>query len=573
MKPRTRPRTTVAIISTLLSAVLALACMLLVTGTSSAATNLVTNGTFETGTLAGWSCSAGTGAAVSGSAHGGTWALQGTPTSGDTARCSQTISVKPSTAYTLSAWVKGSNVYIGADGGTSTWSTNSAWNQLTTTFTTSSSASTVTIYVHGWYGVPAYQADDIVLDGPGGTGPPPDTTPPTVPAGLTVGSPTSSSLALSWSAASDANGVDHYDVVRGTNAPQSVGNVTSWTATGLSPSTSYSFKVRACDAAGNCSAYGATVSGTTSSGPTDPPPTGSLPKHVLTGYWHNFDNGATPQRIRDVPANYDLIAVAFADTDPSRAGGITFTLDSGLSSRLGGYTVADFKADIAAKHTAGKKVILSVGGQNGTISVTNSAAASNFASSALSILRAYGFDGVDIDLENGVNAQYMGQALQSLRSSFGTGLVITMAPQTIDMQSTSFEYFKLALNIKDILSIVNVQYYNSGSMNGCNGQVYSQGSVDFITAQACIMLQNGLRPDQVGLGLPASSQAAGSGYVSPTIVNNALDCLARGTNCGSFKPSTTWPTLRGAMTWSTNWDASNGNGFSNSVGPHVHALP
>ena len=573
MKPRTRPRTTVAIISTLLSTVLAVVGVLLLTGTSSAATNLVTNGTFETGTLAGWSCSAGTGAAVSGSAHSGTWALQGTPTSGDTARCSQTISVKPSTAYTLSAWVKGSNVYIGADGGTSTWSTNSSWNQLTTTFTTSASASTVTIYVHGWYGVPAYQADDIVLDGPGGTGPPPDTTPPTVPGGLTAGSPTSSSLALSWSAASDANGVDHYDVVRGTNAPQSVGNVTSWTATGLSPSTSYSFKVRACDAAGNCSAYGATVSGTTSSGPTDPPPTGSLPKHVLTGYWHNFDNGATPQRIRDVPANYDLIAVAFADTDPSRPGGITFTLDSGLSSRLGGYTVADFKSDIAAKHTAGKKVILSVGGQNGTISVTNSTAASNFASSALSILREYGFDGVDIDLENGVNAQYMGQALQSLRSSFGTGLVITMAPQTIDMQSTSFEYFKLALNIKDILSIVNVQYYNSGAMNGCNGQVYSQGTVDFITAQACIMLQNGLRPDQVGLGLPASSQAAGSGYVSPTIVNNALDCLARGTNCGSFKPSTTWPTLRGAMTWSTNWDASNGNGFSNSVGPHVHALP
>ena len=59
-------------------------------------------------------------------------------------------------------------------------------------------------------------------------------------------------------------------------------------------------------------------------------------------------------------------------------------------------------------------------------------------------------------------------------------------------------------------------------MNGCDGHVYSQGTVDFITAQACIMLQNGLRPDQVGLGLPASSRAAGSGYVSPQIVNNAL---------------------------------------------------
>lgn len=56
-------------------------------------------------------------------------------------------------------------------------------------------------------------------------------------------------------------------------------------------------------------------------------------------------------------------------------------------------------------------------------------------------------------------------------------------------------------------------------------------------------------------------------------MNNALDCLARGTNCGSFKPSRTYPGLRGAMTWSTNWDAKSGNAWSNAVGPHVHGLP
>ena len=54
----------------------------------------------------------------------------------------------------------------------------------------------------------------------------------------------------------------------------------------------------------------------------------------------------------------------------ARQGAITFTLDPGLASGLGGYTAADFKADIAAKQAAGKKVILSVGGQNGTISVS-----------------------------------------------------------------------------------------------------------------------------------------------------------------------------------------------------------
>ncbi|MFF0338599.1 chitinase [Kribbella sp. NPDC004875] len=556
--PAYRPQAAVVI------SLLAVLMGLLAPGAASAATNLVTNSGFESGALSGWSCPAG--GVTTSAPHSGSYALEATPSASDIARCSQSIAVRPNTAYTLSAWVKGSNVYLGVDGGPSTWTTSSGWSQLTVPFTTGSSATSVTIYVNSWYALPAYQVDDVVLDGPGGAQ---DTTPPSTPAGLTVGDQTSSSLKLSWSAASDANGIDHYDVVRGTGTAQSVGNVTSWTATGLSPQTTYSFKVRACDPSGNCSPYGAAVSGTTADGGTNPP-VSSLPSHVLTGYWQNFNNGATVQKIADVPAAYDLIAVAFADADASKPGGITFNLDS---AGLGGYTVAQFKADIAAKQAAGKKVILSVGGQNGTISVADPTAASNFASSALSVLREYGFDGIDIDLENGVNAQYLGQALKSLQSQFGSGLVITMAPQTIDMQSTSTEYFKLALAIKDILTIVNVQYYNSGAMNGCNGQVYSQGSVDFITAQACIMLQGGLRPDQVGLGLPASSQAAGSGYVSPTVVNNALDCLAKGTGCGNYKPSSPWPSLRGAMTWSTNWDATNGNQFASQVGGHVHSLP
>ncbi len=49
-----------------------------------------------------------------------------------------------------------------------------------------------------------------------------------------------------------------------------------------------------------------------------------------------------------------------------------------------------------------------------------------------------------------------------------------MAPQTIDMQSTQGGYFKTALAVKDILTVVNMQYYNSGAMNGCDGKVYSQ---------------------------------------------------------------------------------------------------
>ncbi|MFE9535897.1 chitinase [Streptomyces sp. NPDC006691] len=540
-------------------------------GTAQAAdVNNAKNAGFESG-LGNWSCTAGSGVAVSSPVHGGTAALKATPSGSDTAQCSQTVAVKPNSTYTLSAWVQGSYVYLGASGtGTtdvSTWTpgTGSGYGQLTTSFKTGSSTTSVQIYTHGWYGQPAYYADDFSVFGPdGGGGGDPAPTVPAAPAGLAVGSVSSSSVNLSWGAVSNATG---YNVYQGGTKVQSVTG-SSATVTGLSASTSYQFQVSATNAAGE-SPKSAAVTGTTSASGGNPGGGGNVPKHAVTGYWQNFNNGATVQKISDVPADYDIIAVAFADAT-STPGAVSFTLDS---AGLGGYTVDQFKADIAAKHAAGKSVIISIGGQNGTISVSDSNSANNFANSVYSLMQTYGFDGVDIDLENGLNSTYMTQALKAIAAKGGSKTVITMAPQTIDMQSPSNEYFKTALNIKDILTVVNMQYYNSGSMNGCDGNVYSQGTVDFLTALACIQLQGGLDPSQVGLGLPASTSGAGSGYVSPSVVNAALDCLTKGTSCGTFKPSKTYPTLRGAMTWSTNWDAKSGNAWSGAVGPHVHALP
>ncbi|MER5380992.1 glycoside hydrolase family 18 protein [Streptomyces sp. NBC_00647] len=529
--------------------------------------NNARNGGYESG-LSNWTCSASSGATVSSPVHGGAAALKGAPAGQDNAKCTQSVAVKPNSTYTLSAWVQGGYAYLGATGtGTtdvSTWTPDSSsWKQLTTTFTTGASTTSVTVYTHGWYGQAAYFADDLSVFGPdGGGGGDPAPTVPATPAGLSVPSTTSSSVSLAWNTVSGATG---YNVYQGGSKVQSVTG-TSATVSGLAASTSYSFQVTATNSAGE-SAKSSAVTGTTtaSSGGGGG---GSVPAHAVTGYWQNFNNGATVQKISAVQSQYDIIAVAFADAT-STPGAVSFTLDS---AGLGGYTVDQFKADIKAKQAAGKKVIISIGGQNGTVSVSDSASATNFANSVYSLMQTYGFDGVDIDLENGLNATYMSQALRSLSAKAGSSLVITMAPQTIDMQSTSNAYFQTALNIKDILTVVNMQYYNSGSMLGCDGKVYSQGSVDFLTALACIQLEGGLAPSQVGLGLPASTSGAGSGYVSPTIVNNALDCLTKLTNCGSFKPSKSYPALRGAMTWSTNWDASAGNAWSNAVGPHVHAL-
>lgn len=545
----------------------ALALTVTTVGQASAAdVNNARNAGFESG-LSDWTCSAGSGTTASSPVRTGAAALQATPSGQDNARCAQTVRVKPDSTYTLGAWVRGGYAYLGVTGtGTtdvSTWTPDSSsWKQLSTTFTTGSSTTSVTVYTHGWYGQPAYYADDVSVFGPdGGGGTDPGPTIPSAPGGLNVSGTTSSSVSLAWNAVSGATG---YTVYRDGTKVTAVSG-TSATVTGLAASTSYSFQVTATNGAGE-SPRSAAVTGTTNK-PNGPGP--ALPKHAVTGYWQNFNNGAAVQKLADVQAQYDIIAVAFADAT-STPGAVTFNLDS---AGLGGYTVDQFKADIRAKQAAGKKVIVSVGGERGTVAVNDAASAANFANSVYSVMQTYGFDGVDIDLENGLNATYMTQALRSLAAKAGSSLIITMAPQTIDMQSTSNSYFQTALNIKDILTVVNMQYYNSGSMLGCDGKVYSQGSVDFLTALACIQLEGGLAPSQVGLGLPASTRGAGSGYVSPTVVNNALDCLAKGTGCGSFKPPRTYPGLRGAMTWSTNWDATAGNAWSNAVGPHVHGLP
>ncbi|MEV0253566.1 glycoside hydrolase family 18 protein [Streptomyces sp. NPDC050732] len=527
--------------------------------------NVVKNAGFESD-LSNWTCAANSGTAVTSPVHGGTKALKATPSGQGTAECSQIVAVKPNSTYKLTSWVQGSYAYLGARGtGTtdvSTWTPGtSSWQQLSTSFTTGANTTSVTVYTHGWYGQSAYYVDDVSVFGPDGGGGTDPVEIPAVPSGLAAGTTTPTSVDLSWTPVSKATG---YTVYRDGTKVASTGGA-STTVTGLTPDTAYSFQVSASNAAGE-SAKSTAVSARTAKG--DGGGDSTVPRHALTGYWQNFDNGATVQKLRDVSSQYDIIAVSFADATPT-PGQITFN----LAPAVGYASTADFKADIAAKKAAGKSVILSVGGEKGTISVNSDASATAFANSAYALMQEYGFNGVDIDLENGLNPTYMTKALRQLAAKAGPKMVLTMAPQTIDMQSTSGGYFQTALNVKDILTVVNMQYYNSGSMLGCDGKVYSQGSVDFLTALACIQLEGGLDPSQVGIGVPASTRGAGSGYVAPSVVNNALDCLTRGTGCGSFKPSRTYPALRGAMTWSTNWDATAGNAWSNAVGPKVHSLP
>jgi chitodextrinase len=91
-----------------------------------------------------------------------------------------------------------------------------------------------------------------------------DTQAPTAPTNLAASNITTSSVTLSWSASTDNVGVAGYDVYQGTTKINTANiTATTYNVTGLAASTTYSFTVKARDAAGNTSAASNAVNITT----------------------------------------------------------------------------------------------------------------------------------------------------------------------------------------------------------------------------------------------------------------------------------------------------------------------
>jgi chitodextrinase len=112
----------------------------------------------------------------------------------------------------------------------------------------------------------------------------PDTTSPAAPTGLTAAAVSTSRIDLAWAAATDNVGVTGYRVERCQGASCSnFGEVgtpagTAFSSTGLTANTSYRFRVRAVDAAGNLSAYSSIVNAST------PPVQDTSPPSVPGGF-------------------------------------------------------------------------------------------------------------------------------------------------------------------------------------------------------------------------------------------------------------------------------------------------
>jgi chitodextrinase len=211
---------------------------------------------------------------------------------------SQTIAVSGSTDGSSFTTLAGAAAY--------TFDPSSA-NTVTINFnTTTQRYVRLTITANtGW---PAGQLSEFQVYGTGAGG---DTQAPSAPGNLAAGAVTSSTVALSWAASSDNVGVSGYHVRQAGTTIATVTGV-SYTATGLSPSTAYSFTVTAFDAAGNTSTASNTVNVTTTaaantnlalnrptseSGHTQTYGSGNTVDGNANTYWESVDN-AFPQWVQ-----------------------------------------------------------------------------------------------------------------------------------------------------------------------------------------------------------------------------------------------------------------------------------
>ncbi|MBT2450991.1 carbohydrate binding domain-containing protein [Streptomyces sp. ISL-43] len=345
--------------------------------------NLLTNGDFEAGTTAGWSCSGGLGSVVGSPVHGGGKALAGAAGASDNAKCTQTVAVRPNTTYTLSAWVRGSYVYLGVTGGSSTWTTSTgAYSKLTVSFTTGASQTSAQVYLNGWYGQGTYYADDVALDGPGGGTT--DTQAPTTPGGLASTGKTSTTASLAWTASTDNVGVTGYDIYQG-GAKVATSATNSVTVTGLTPNTAYTFSIRARDLAGNASPASNTLNVTTDNGTT---PTGfkQAAPYLYLG-WGNPPSATTVMNATG--AKWFTMAFILS------SGGCNPSWD-GQRPLTGGVD----QSTIASIRAAGGDIVPSIGGWQGNKLGPNCSTPEALAGAYQKVIDAYGLKAIDVDIEN-----------------------------------------------------------------------------------------------------------------------------------------------------------------------------
>ncbi|MFT7684176.1 MAG: chitinase [Moritella dasanensis] len=286
--------------------------------------------------------------------------------------------------------------------------------------------------------------------------------------------------------------------------------------------------------------------------------------NVVVGYWHNWCDGRGYQggnapcvELEAVNPQYNVVNISFMKVYDTAEGRIpTFKLDPTI-----GLSEAEFIAQINTLNSQGRSVLIALGGADAHIELTRGDEDA-LAAEIIRLTDLYGFDGLDIDLEQAAitakdNQFVIPAALKMVKDHYrktGDNFMITMAPE-FPYLTANGAYTPYLTELDGYYDFINPQFYNQGGDGlwieglGWIAQDNDALKEEFIYYIADSLI-NGTRNyhkiphDKLVFGLPSSIDAAATGYIKdPQDLYNAFERLkAQG------QP------LRGVMTWSVNWD-------------------
>ncbi|WP_300631740.1 glycosyl hydrolase family 18 protein [Pseudomonas sp.] len=284
-------------------------------------------------------------------------------------------------------------------------------------------------------------------------------------------------------------------------------------------------------------------------------------KRILMGFWHNWPsepgNGyqfgqSTNMPLEAVPKEYNVVAVAFM-----KGHGIpTFS--------PAGYSDAEFRRQVGVLNKEGRAVLISLGGADAEI-VLYAGQEHALANEIIRLVESYGFDGLDIDLEQaaitaGDNRTVIPLALKLVREHYeksGLHFIISMAPE-FPYLNLGREYAPYIVGLEGVYDFIAPQYYNQGgdgvsvpeldpSWLGQNDDARKEDFLYYLT-HSIVTGSRGfihIPPQKFVIGLPANTNAAATGFViSPQDTYNAFKRL-----------DDEGLSIKGLMTWSVDWDA------------------
>ncbi|MEU6863781.1 glycoside hydrolase family 18 chitinase [Streptomyces sp. NPDC046876] len=282
----------------------------------------------------------------------------------------------------------------------------------------------------------------------------PADTPPSAPGTPTPSGVTETSLTLGWSAATDDKGVKNYDVFRGGVKIATVTG-TSYTDTGLTKATTYTYSVTARDTADQTGPSSATLSVTTAGGGTTPPDPGGK---VKLGYFTDWGVYQRNYHVKNLVTSGSAAKITHINYAFGNVQGGKCTVGDAYADYDKAYTAdqsVDGKADTWDQPLRGNfnqlrklkaqypnlKVLWSFGGWTWSGGFGQAAAnPAAFADSCYSLVEdprwADVFDGIDIDWEYpnacGLSCDTSGAAslknlLSALRTKFGSSNLVTAA--------------------------------------------------------------------------------------------------------------------------------------------------